>query len=201
MQNNNDKDAQFYFEDLRDVFDKSWKNSVVKKTQISKDRGSKKLSNYGIFDYFSYNDNVYQSKMIAAITNDYYVIDKEDADKDQHLGMHFRIEGIIGHYECWLGSDGSDLAVFLEVNPTVNQLNTLIGVFNELRSYYLSSGIDKKISFIGVIESKFNGFNNCSKIDEIIIKLTELKNQIGKEQCEVDNSVLDISNNGSRSIK
>lgn len=137
------------------------------------------IDNYGIYDYFKYSDTVLRLKMVANIYDNLYAIKTADGTKDDHYLMSIDIESRFGKTNCSMGSIGDEINVFSDKPLTYNQFDTLIGVFNELKKYYLETNINKKILFLGsTFGNKLDSYRDCSNIDELIDTLTTLKNEV-----------------------
>lgn len=149
---------------------------------------------YGIYTYFNYNDTVYRSKLISAIYENQYILISDHCDKCDHYCMRNDIEELFGDFKCFLGSSGNELNVFISETLSNNQIVMLIDIFNELKTYYIDKGVNKRISFIGHGLESFEMFRDCLDIDKIIEELIKMKNEKIIENKKSGNIIIDLVN-------
>lgn len=146
------------------------KNTCINKYHLNNKELSY-INDYGIYNYFNSNPN---SKMIARIADNNYVINVCDKDLEIKPNINKKEKE-----DCDIISLGNELNIFCGNNLTNNQINSLIEVLKETEKYYQDTNINKQIFFIGgSYDKKFNMYNNCKDINKIINELEKEKTPI-----------------------
>lgn len=162
---------------INNLFESVLVEDNIKKIHMSNNQFHE-IKDFGVYNYFSYSDTVKKSKMTAAIYDDIYVIDTGLSGQIDHRQMHNDIEEKFGEFNCFFASDGDGSIIYAKDTLSVDKINVLISMLNELKLYYLKTGRDKLILVIGdVFKNDFSNNKSCKDIDSIIKVLVKLKEE------------------------
>lgn len=132
----------------------------------------KRIENYGILEYFYYNDNTKSMKLVSAIVNENYIINTKDAYDAQHYGMIIEIQNLYGTFNYYVASAGNELNFFAEEKLDEIKYNTTIGILEELKEYCNKYGKTKELNFMGIgFCDKYHKYTSSNDIDKIILEL------------------------------
>lgn len=135
------------------------------------------INNYGVYNYFNFSDYIQDSKMVATLIDDKYIITYGNAEECYHYDLQYVITNKFGKFDFTIIAYANDLLVWKEDKLSDDEIDVIIGITEEIKKYILDTGIPKNIG-ISSDNINLNCYgNDISNIIEFEDSLINCKNK------------------------
>ena len=135
------------------------------------------INNYGVYNYFNFSDYIQDSKMVATLIDDKYIITYGNAEECYHYDLQYVITNEFGKFDFTIIAYANDLLIWKEDKLTDDEIDVIIGIVEEIKKYIIDTDIPKNI---GINSDNINLHcygNDISNIVEFEECLKNFKNK------------------------
>ena len=135
------------------------------------------INNYGVYNYFNFSDYIQDSKMVATLIDDKYIITYGNAEECYHYDLQYVITNEFGKFDFTIIAYANDLLIWKEDKLSDDEIDVIIRIIDEVEKYIYDTGIVKDVNISCSHIDLCSYGNNLNSYGELKKKLESLKSK------------------------
>lgn len=137
------------------------------------------INNYGVYNYFNFSDHIQDSKMVATLIDDKYIITYGNAEECYHYDLRYAITNEFGKFHFIIIAYANDLLIWTEEDNEYSddEIDVIIRIIDEVEKYIYDTGIVKDVNISCSHIDLCSYGNNLNSYGELKKKLESLKSK------------------------
>lgn len=156
-------------------------NGDITKIKMTRNRDYL-ISDYGIYDFFEYSDQVSPCKLVATVIDGSFFVCMEKYNMCYHHDLVERISNRYGSFDLCIYACDDIILMWKEENKlSEEEYNSILNILYEIKRYHDSTHRKKEID-ISFLDFEFVSYSDS--IDYIINKFVSNKNELVKNRVK-----------------